>query len=270
MEQDYKNIEVIVVDDGSTDNSLEVLEIFRKELGFTLLKKLNGGVVSAINFGLKHVNGDYVVFHACDDISLPYRISHQINVFSNFPDAAFISSNVNIVNSDGSIIANLNKKKSARIIKLNDALLGADISSVGCIYKVDYLRLIELDEKLIAEDPQVHLKLLEGGRFAIVDYGIPVLNYYLHPGSQMATKLTRLLEQHLRLLENYKSEKDFKKAYKKVQTSYASNLAESSKKNAIYYIFKNPQLIKVDGIHRVLVKLLIPKKLYYKFKRVRS
>ena len=270
LNQSYKNIEIIVIDDGSTDDSVVLLQKLRKEIEFKLVCKENGGVVSAINVGIQEANGDYIVLHACDDISLPNRVANQIEVFLRYPEASFISSNINLVNKEGIYQKELLKRKKEKIINLDDAILGADISSVGCMYNAKHLKYIVLDEAYIAEDPQIHLLLLSKFKYAIVDYGEPVLNYYLNPKGLMNTKFKQLTLQNLQLLKNYKDNKNFKKAYARVQLSYLSLLSETSNKQAFNYLYKNIDLISERGIHRVMIKIFLPKKTHFLFKNNRN
>ncbi|HHW2371636.1 TPA: glycosyltransferase family 2 protein [Pseudomonas aeruginosa] len=74
-EQDYPNFEVIIVDDGSTDNSYAMLEQLQKVHGFQLYRQQNQGVSAALNFGLQHARGDYVATPDLDDIMLPHSLS---------------------------------------------------------------------------------------------------------------------------------------------------------------------------------------------------
>lgn len=269
LNQSYKNIEIIVIDDGSTDDSVVFLQKLRKEIEFKLVCKENGGVVSAINVGIQEANGDYIVLHACDDISLPNRVANQIEVFLRYPEASFISSNINLVNKEGIYQKELLKRKKEKIINLDDAILGADISSVGCMYNAKHLKYIVLDEAYIAEDPQIHLLLLSKFKYAIVDYGEPVLNYYLNPKGLMNTTFKQLTLQNLQLLKDYKDNKNFKKAYARVQLSYLSFLSETSNKQAFNYLYKNINLISERGINRVMIKIFLPKKIHFLFKNSR-
>ena len=67
--QSYKNYEVIIVDDGSTDNSVEVAErIIKKDIRFKIIKQKNSFAGVARNNGLKYVKGKYVIFLDADDI----------------------------------------------------------------------------------------------------------------------------------------------------------------------------------------------------------
>ena len=64
--QIYKNIQVIMVNDGSTDNSLEICSKYEKK-GWLLINQKNGGLSCARNTGLSHATGEYIVFVDSDD-----------------------------------------------------------------------------------------------------------------------------------------------------------------------------------------------------------
>ena len=69
INQSYRNFEVIIVDDGSTDNSFRVSQsIIEGDCRFKLFHKENGGVSSARNYGLKNISGEFITFIDCDDI----------------------------------------------------------------------------------------------------------------------------------------------------------------------------------------------------------
>ena len=72
--QTYTNIEVIMVDDGSTDNSHEICQSYvDKDDRFCLYTKENGGLPSAWNVGLSHVRGEWIMFVDSDD-----KVNHDI------------------------------------------------------------------------------------------------------------------------------------------------------------------------------------------------
>lgn len=69
INQSYKNIEIILVDDGSTDNSGSLCEEFSLiDSRIVTLHKENGGLSDARNYGIKHSNGEYIMFVDSDDI----------------------------------------------------------------------------------------------------------------------------------------------------------------------------------------------------------
>lgn len=72
ISQDYDNWELVVINDGSTDSTAEILNCYaRKNNHIRILNKENGGYVSAINMGLDHVSGDFFLLMGSDDQLLP-------------------------------------------------------------------------------------------------------------------------------------------------------------------------------------------------------
>ncbi|WP_130891428.1 glycosyltransferase family 2 protein [Fusobacterium ulcerans] len=68
VNQTYKNLEILVVNDGSTDNTKEIMEKYEKEYkNLKLLNKENGGLSSARNYGINHSKGEYITFVDGDD-----------------------------------------------------------------------------------------------------------------------------------------------------------------------------------------------------------
>lgn len=78
LNQTYKNLEIILVDDGSTDNSLVLCKKFRdKNNNIILVHKKNGGLGSARNAGLDHATGKYIMFVDGDDFILDDHIENM-------------------------------------------------------------------------------------------------------------------------------------------------------------------------------------------------
>jgi glycosyltransferase involved in cell wall biosynthesis len=79
--QTYTNVEIIVVDDGSKDNSLELLETFGDKI--KVLAQQNAGVSVARNNGVANSNGEFIAFLDADDVWLPEKLERQITLFLN-------------------------------------------------------------------------------------------------------------------------------------------------------------------------------------------
>lgn len=85
VNQSYKNLEIILVDDGSTDNALEICEFFRKsDKRIHVIAKSNGGLVSARKAGLNVATGNYVFYVDGDDWIDVECISHYQNLAAKY------------------------------------------------------------------------------------------------------------------------------------------------------------------------------------------
>lgn len=96
--QTYCDFEIIVVDDGSTDNTFNILKSFNDER-IKYFYKENGGVSSALNYGMARALGDYIAFLGADDIWCPTKLENQISVFNKNKDVGIVSCDVQIFNS---------------------------------------------------------------------------------------------------------------------------------------------------------------------------
>ena len=85
LAQDYVNFELIVVDDGSTDDTHDILNSYQSN--FLVLRQNNKGVSSARNRGLAAASGHFIAFLDSDDTWLPQKLSRQVDFFQSNPDA---------------------------------------------------------------------------------------------------------------------------------------------------------------------------------------
>lgn len=153
LSQTYSNIEVIVVNDGSTDNGKT--EQIALEYGDRIkyFKKENGGVSSALNVGIKNMRGEYFSWLSHDDVYLPEKVEKQIEIAKKYNiENAVIKCFVEFIDKD-SKKTNLKKKTPyEKKMSWDDATLHVTKHGAnGCsllIPKVVFEKVGLFDEKL--------------------------------------------------------------------------------------------------------------------------
>jgi glycosyltransferase involved in cell wall biosynthesis len=101
LRQDYRKLEIITIDDGSTDRSLEILEGYaRADPRISIVSRENRGLGASLNEGLRLATGDLIARMDADDIAYPTRLSRQVAAFAAEPDLAICGSRVDTLLGD--------------------------------------------------------------------------------------------------------------------------------------------------------------------------
>lgn len=85
LEQTYKNFEILIIDDGSPDRSMEICQQFA-DPRIRIIRQPNGGVAAARNHGIRLAQGDYIAFLDADDLWLPTKIAKHVDHLESDPD----------------------------------------------------------------------------------------------------------------------------------------------------------------------------------------
>jgi len=104
LNQTFSDFEVIVVNDGSTDKSLEILNQF-SDPRLKVISQRNHGLASSLNTAANHATGEYLARMDADDICLPQRFEAQVNFLDRNQDVSVVGSAVEYIDSNGNYLA---------------------------------------------------------------------------------------------------------------------------------------------------------------------
>jgi glycosyltransferase involved in cell wall biosynthesis len=184
LNQEYKNIEIIIIDDCSTDNSVPVIdEWLQKYPSILFIKnKTNLGNTKSFNKALEIAKGAYIIDFATDDILMPNCITQQIEKFStsHFKNLGIVYGNATLIDEKGNFIEHyfkvsdngklLSKRKSGdeylRIITGGDEAM-CTVSAM--VKKEVYEKLGGYDERLAYEDLDFWIRASRTYSFDFID-----------------------------------------------------------------------------------------------------
>lgn len=127
LSQNYPNLEYIIIDGGSTDNTLEIIKKYEDKIAYWVSEPDNGQA-DAINKGLERATGEIVNWLNSDDILLPNALNTIVEEFTNNPYASFIYGDTNQINENGEIIYTVKVVNFKKNVLLYGRILGVQPS----------------------------------------------------------------------------------------------------------------------------------------------
>jgi len=145
LNQTYKNIEVITIDDGSTDKSLDILQQFSDKI--TIISQPNQGLTAALRAGIKKINGKWFKWFSPDDVLYPDAIEILVTDAKKLSENTIIYSNWEIIDEKGNKLRNFSESDyndlgifdynvrllDGQLINSNTTLIPSSLFEKGCL-----------------------------------------------------------------------------------------------------------------------------------------
>lgn len=182
LRQTYKPIEVIVIDDGSTDATLEKVKKFSEKI--TILEQANAGVAVARNVATKKANGSFFCFLDADDLWEKEKIEKQIEAFNHYPNVGLVATCFSEIDNNGEKLGRERNRKPFHFldkpVHLYNELL--TLGNFLCLSSCMVRREVFLesggfysDKRILSADYDLWIRLSERHLFFVLS---EVLSYY--------------------------------------------------------------------------------------------
>lgn len=208
LQQTYQNWECIIVNDGSPDNTESIaLDYCNKDARFKYLKKINGGLSSARNEGLKFSKGDFIQLLDADDLLEKDKINNQVKFLNKFTEVDIVySGSKYFFNTNPSVFYNFGRNGLIPTINLDRTdidqiypLLWRNITTIcSTLYRKSIFEIGNFNENFKSlEDWEFHFRCAVAGK---------KFHFYKsdHTNSLIRLHENSMLTNHVSTYENYK------------------------------------------------------------------
>jgi glycosyltransferase involved in cell wall biosynthesis len=197
LAQTYQNVEIVVVDDGSTDGTRAVLKGYGDKIRYYYQE--NQGLSAALNFGIEKSSGQYLAFLGDDDIWLPGKLEVQVALLETHPEIGMVHADI-IILDEGPKDSRFRRRKLPRPMPSGYILPELIIKNViacptvvvrrSCLDEVGFF---DLDNKL-SQDYDLWLRIAR--RFPITYLDRPLAIYRWHLNNLSQTRVNQM-QDHL-------------------------------------------------------------------------
>lgn len=196
--QTYGMIECIIVDDGSTDKTIDLVAPFLFDKRFEYIYQVNAGAASALNEGIRLSYGEYISWLSADDVFMPDKIECQVAVMENDPSISATYTDFEIINNEGEHVENVHvippiDGNMFRQVLLQNIINGSSILIRKEVFEqIGYFR----EDIPVDVDGDMWLRML-GNRMRIEHIPQVLLKYRKHSGQLSHDKvlMTRVKDQ---------------------------------------------------------------------------
>ncbi len=201
LNQTFTQFNFLIINDGSTDNSLKILTSYLDNRITIVNNDFNLGLINTLNKGLDLVNTNYIVRMDCDDVCEPNRLATQVTFMNQNPNIAASGSFIWLCKSNKKRL--LTEPRSVNEIK-PFLLFNTPIAHPTAIIRNDILKKHQIkysQNHTHAEDYQLWIDILKFGD--VVNLPKPLLNYRVHQQQITSTQSTSNLKTNtLNLIRN--------------------------------------------------------------------
>ncbi|RLD73555.1 MAG: glycosyltransferase family 2 protein [Bacteroidetes bacterium] len=209
VRQTYKNIELIVIDDGSTDKSADILQQLSQKYHFSFERQENMGLTRTLNKALSQAKGKYIAPIGSDDILMLDKTEKQVEFLKNHHDIAVVGGNIICIDDNGNI-KQKQRFKDYREIDFKDVFLTPKQIPAAPTVMIRASVLSEVNgfnTETNLEDLDLWLRITHAGyRIAVLN---DVLAYYREHSSNSYKNYQFMTESLMQTYADYNNEPEY-------------------------------------------------------------
>lgn len=186
LQQSFKNFELLIINDGSTDGSIDLIKSFTDTRIRIIQNEKNYGLVYTRNRGLKEARGKYIAMLDCDDLALSNRLSLQVNFLNQNPNYGLVGSQILMIDAGGQQVGkedyNAHSDLIPSILFFNNYLAQSSV-----MIRQDLIKNYEYQKEYPpAEDYDLWVRLSRVTKIKILQK--PLVKYRLHTNNVSVKK----------------------------------------------------------------------------------
>jgi glycosyltransferase involved in cell wall biosynthesis len=199
LNQTYDNFEIIIIDDGSTDNSLEVMHSYSDPRLRLFSNKKNKGISLTLNYGLAAAKGRYIARMDADDMSVPTRFATQLAFLEENKEYGMVGSFGNRITADGEWESLLEFPVDHDDIAF-EMIFGCQFIHSAVMMRKGLVKKLKYDAVMQnAEDYELWFRMMD--QALVYNLPIPLVNIRKHD-SNVSGKVNRITyDTHIRIYE---------------------------------------------------------------------
>lgn len=243
LAQTYPRVELLVIDDGSSDDSAERIRRLQAIHSFDFIVQDNRGLTATLNAAFARARGEFLVPFGSDDVMLPERLSIQVDYMAAHPEVGICGGNMELMRSDGTLFPDREQNRDVpyRSLSFDDIFLERKpcVPAPTLLIRREAFEAVGgFDPGIRLEDLYIQLKIARSG-YAVDALNAVLARYRKHP-SNSYKNIRFMTEAILRIYADYSEHPEYRRVCDRLLNSMFVKAANRDKAFAAELLARLP------------------------------